>query len=76
MSKELQLTVVIEFNYNEELMGEIDKLRKQEQPEMDLGTFASYQGYNVIKDIMDSEYQCADGESYVIGTKVKIVEKD
>jgi hypothetical protein len=76
MSKELQLTVVIEFNYNEELMGEIDKLREQEQPEMDLGAFASYQGYNVIKDIMDSEYQCVDGESYVIGTKVKIVEKD
>jgi hypothetical protein len=25
---------------------------------------------------MDSEYQCMDGESYIIGTKVKIVEKN
>jgi hypothetical protein len=76
MAKELQLSVVIEFYYNEELTNEIDKLRQQEQPKMDLETFAGYQGYNVIKEIMDSEYQCMDGESYIIGTKVKIVEKN
>ena len=76
MGKELQLSVVIDFNYNEELIDKIDKIREQEHPEMDLETFIGYKGYNVISDIMDSEYQCAKGESYIIGTKVKIIEKN
>ena len=72
----VQLDVVIEFNYEDNAVQELEKLRQEEKPNMDLETFVGYVGQGVVKEIMDNEYQCVDGESYIIGTKVKIIKNN
>jgi hypothetical protein len=76
MNKEVKLSIVVDFYFKNELVEEFERDRKDNKPDMSLETYIGWFGYKMMEKIMGDNYTCTENDSYLIGTEVKITEKN